>query len=213
VNAANHIRVLVADDHPAFREGVASAVMRREDMELAGVTSEGRLVLEAIRELNPDVAVVGMKMDDLDGLAVLKMLEADALLPTRVLFLSAFFEPATVHEAIRAGAGGYVSKEYGSEAICDAIAAVAHGHTVLCSDAQEAISSHVRDQPPAPLLSPREREVLELAAAGHSTAAIAERLYVSPATVKTQLHRIYQKLGVGDRTSAVAEAMRRGLVT
>lgn len=208
-----HCRVLVADDHPVFREGVASAIEGRTDMELVGAASSGQEALEAIRTLRPDIALLDMKMPGLDGLQVLEMLEADDV-PTRVVFLSAFFEPATVHEAVRAGASGYLSKEFGIETICEAIASVAQGHTVLCPEAQGAISEHLRGQPPprSPKISPREREILGLAAAGHSSTAIGEHLYLSPSTVKTHLQRIYQKLGASDRASAVAEAMRRGLL-
>jgi two-component system nitrate/nitrite response regulator NarL len=207
----NRVRVLVADDHPVVRDGVAAAIGARTDMELVGATSDGPKALEAIRRLRPDVAVLDMKMRDLDGVELLGVLEADEL-PTRVVFLSAFLEPAVVHAAIRAGARGYLSKQFEADVICDAVAAVAQGRTVLCAEAQKAIGSHLRDEPAGPSLTPREREVLVLAAAGHPTSEIAERLHMSPTTVKTHLHRTYQKLGVGDRTAAVAEAMRRGLL-
>jgi two-component system nitrate/nitrite response regulator NarL len=206
-------RVFVADDHPVFREALAAAIEDREDMELAGSASGGEEALQAIRVLGPEVALLDIRMPGLDGLAILTALTANDL-PTKVLFLSAYFEPATVFEAVRAGAGGYLSKDFKVDAICDAIATVARGGTVLCPQAQGAISKHVRGQPATreASLTPRECEVLSLAAAGNSSSAIAERLYLSPATVKTHLQRIYEKLGASDRAAAVAEGMRRGLI-
>ena len=207
------MRVLVADDHPVFREGVAAAIDARPDLELVEAVSSGEAALATIRKLRPDVALLDMRMPGLDGLAVLAALEADGL-SAKVLFLSAYFEPSTVHEAVRAGASGYLSKQSDVESICEAIAEVAQGRTVLCPEAQEAISRHVRSQPAeqGPSLTPREQEILALAAAGDSSTVIAKQLYLSPATVKTHLQRIYQKLGTPDRASTVAEAMRRGLL-
>jgi two-component system nitrate/nitrite response regulator NarL len=203
----------VADDHPVFRQGVMAAIRKRGGIDLDGDASTGDEALEAIRRLRPDVAVLDMKMPGLDGIEVLRAVRAEGL-PTRIIFLSAFLQPATVYEAVRAGASGYLSKELEVDAICDAITEVAEGRTALGPEAQGAISEYLRDQAPqeAPSLSPREREILGLAAAGHTSGVIAERLYLSPTTVKTHLQRIYQKLGVNDRASAVAEAMRRGLL-
>jgi two-component system, NarL family, nitrate/nitrite response regulator NarL len=115
---------------------------------------------------------------------------------------------------VEAGARGYISKDSSSDAICDAIAAVASGEVVMGAEIQNSIAQEIRMRAPVEKnpLSDREREIVELTADGHSVAEIAERLYLSPATVKTHLQRVYQKLGVSDRAAAVAEAMRRGLV-
>ncbi len=153
-----------------------------------------------------------MKMPGLDGLEVARSVALDGP-PTNILILSAYFDRHTICEAVEAGVLGYISKDMGADLICDAILKVAKGHTVLCEEAQEALADQVREGAPAqPGLSPREREVLQLTAAGNSAAQVADQLYLSPATVKTHLQRAYEKLGVSDRAAAVAEAMRRGML-
>jgi two-component system nitrate/nitrite response regulator NarL len=209
----NQIRVLVADDHPVYREGLAETISRRVDLELVAEAESGSDALELIQKLSPDVAVIDMKMPGLGGMEVARaVLEAE--LPTRVLFLSGYVESATVYEAVQAGARGYISKDHDAEMICEAIAAVAGGQMVLAPEIQEAIAEEIRrrteDAPRS--LSRREREILAITAEGKSAAEVADRLYLSPATVKTHLQRIYQKLGVSDRAAAVAEALRRGLL-
>jgi two-component system nitrate/nitrite response regulator NarL len=213
MNAEAQIRVVVADDHPLYRQGLAETISRRGDLELVGEAGSGGDALELIRELNPDVAVIDMKMPGLGGMEVARaVLEADVA--TRVLFLSGYVEGATVYEAVQAGARGYISKDHDAEMICEAIAAVAGGQMVMAPEAQEAIAKEIRlrtkDAPSS--LSQREQEILGMTAEGKSAAEIADRLYLSPATVKTHLQRVYQKLGVSDRAAAVAEALRRGVL-
>jgi two-component system nitrate/nitrite response regulator NarL len=204
--------VLVADDHPVYRQGLINAVEERAELVLAGEADSGKSALKAIRELKPDVAVLDMKMPDLDGLEVLRSVALDGS-STKVLFLSGFLESGTVYGAIEAGARGYISKDSRAERICEAIAAVADGQMVFGPETQDAIGSEIRLRAPAPPnpLTEREREILSLTADGHSAVEIGGRLFLSPATVKTHLQRIYQKLEVSDRAAAVAEGMRRGM--
>jgi two-component system nitrate/nitrite response regulator NarL len=138
---------------------------------------------------------------------------AEDELETHIMFLSAFLESTTVYEAVEAGARGYISKESDADAVCDAVAAIAAGETIIGPETAGAIAEEIRLRAPAErtALSKREREILKLTANGDSAPEIAKQLYLSPATVKTHLQRIYQKLGVSDRAAAVAEAMRRGL--
>ena len=207
------IRVLLADDHPVFRQGLIDAIKRAPDLELAADVDTGRRALNEIRRLKPDVAVLDMKMPELDGIDVMRALSRDSL-ETQVLFLSAFLESNTVYGAVEAGARGYISKDCEPQVICDAIAAVGRGETVLGPETQVAIAEEIRLRMPATPnpLSQREREILLLTAEGLSASDIAAKLYLSPATVKTHLQRVYQKLGVSDRAAAVAEAMRKGLL-
>ncbi len=207
------VRVIVADDHPLYRESVVRAVKDRPEFELVGEAADGRTVLEDIRRLGPDVAVLDYKMPELDGLQVLNAIQRDGL-PTRVVLLSAFLEGAVVYQAVAAGAAAYLSKDADRARICDAIAAVARGETVLSPEAQAGIATEVRvrGRVERPALTGREHEILVLVAEGRAAPDIAGQLHLSPATVKGHLQAIYEKLGVSDRAAAVAEGMRRGLL-
>ena len=206
--------VVIADDHPLYREALAGAISRRPDLELVGEAVDGRTALELIRERIPDVAVLDMRMPDLRGLDVVAALTRDGS-PTRVLMLSAARESSVVYAAVAAGAAGYWSKDGERDAICDAIAAVARGEKVLDPSLQAGVFTEIHSREinaDRPVLTDREREILALIAAGMSAPAIGQQLFLSTATVKTHLAHLYEKLGVSDRAAAVAEAMRRGLL-
>ena len=206
--------MLIADDHPLYREGLARAVSSRPDLELVAESGDGRDALEQIRSLKPDVAVLDLHMPGLEGIDIAEAIGRDQL-PTRVLMLSAAVESALVYGAVAAGAAGYWSKEADRTVICDAIAAVARGESVLDPALQAGVFTeiHSREVDDArPVLTERERQILDLIAEGMTAPAIGRQLFLSPATVKTHLGHLYEKLGVGDRAAAVAEAMRRGLL-
>jgi two-component system, NarL family, nitrate/nitrite response regulator NarL len=205
--------VLVADDHPLYREAVVRAVRARPEFELVGEAGDGREALERIRAVAPDVAVLDVEMPALRGLEIVEALRRDAI-PTRVVLLSAHLESETVYRAVAAGVAAYLSKAAPGERICDAIAAVARGEVILPAEVQAGLASEIRlrSERVRPALSPREQEVLALIAEGLSAPAVARELQLSTATIKTHLKTLYEKLGVGDRAAAVAEAMRRGLL-
>jgi two-component system nitrate/nitrite response regulator NarL len=208
------VRVLVADDHPIYREGIVRAVKERPDLELVGEAEDGRQALDEIKRTGPDVALLDIRMPGLEGPQVLNALHRDGL-KTKVIFLSAFMESELAYETVAAGARGYLSKESAREEICDAIAAVARGGTALAPEAQAGLAAEVQERERTagePQLTPREREVLHLIAEGLSSPEIGKRIHLSPTTVKSHLHKLYEKLGVSDRAAAVAEAMRRGLL-
>jgi two-component system, NarL family, nitrate/nitrite response regulator NarL len=208
------VSVVVADDHPLFREGIERAVRERPELELVAGAADGREALDRIRDLEPGVAVVDLKLPGLDGLQILNAVTRDAL-PTRVLFLSASGDPEVVYRAVQGGAAGYFLKESDREAILDAIAAVARGRTVIDPNLQAGVFDQIRLRGTGddrPILTAREREVLTLMADGLSGPQIADRLIVALPTVKTHQARLYEKLGVSERAAAVAEAMRRGLL-
>jgi two-component system, NarL family, nitrate/nitrite response regulator NarL len=208
------VRIVVADDHPLFREGIERAVRERPELELVGSAGDGREALAAIRELAPAVAVLDLRLPGLDGLQILNAVTRDDL-PTRVLFLSASGDPELVYRAVQGGAAGYFRKEADRQAILDAIAAVARGRTVVDPELQAGVFDQIRlrgSGEDRPILTSREREVLTLMAEGLSGPQIAERLIVAVPTVKTHQARLYEKLGVSERAAAVAEAMRRGLL-
>jgi two-component system nitrate/nitrite response regulator NarL len=208
------VGVVVADDHPLFREGLERAVRGRPDLELLWAAAEGREALERIRALAPDVAVLDLRLPDLDGLQILNALVREGS-RTGVVFLSATAEQELVYSAVQAGARGYFRKEADREAILDGIAAVARGRTAIDLELQTGVLEQIRMHRPyddRPVLTPREREVLALMSEGLSGPQIAERLIVALTTVKTHQGRVYEKLDVSDRAAAVATAMRRGLL-
>jgi two-component system nitrate/nitrite response regulator NarL len=207
------VRVVVADDHPLFRRGVVQAVEHRSDLTLVGEHADGEAALAAIRELRPDVALLDVRMPKLSGIEVLEAAAQDDL-PTRVVLLSGYPDPDAIYRAVAAGAAGFLVKSESGSEICERLVAVSRGETVLSPEVQRQLAGQLRTKahPGAPVLSPREREILELIADGELAPAIARRLGLSPATVRTHLQHLYEKLGVSDRAAAVAAAMRRGML-
>jgi two-component system nitrate/nitrite response regulator NarL len=205
--------VYVAFDHPMFMQALVDAIQQHPDLELAGTATTGPEALEGIRAASPDVAVLDMQLPTIDGREVLEHAAGDGL-RTRFLFLTSDMGSGHVYAAVAAGASGYLSKTLERDAICDAIAAVAAGAVVLSPEAQATLAGAIREREAheRPALTARERAVLSLCAEGLSTREVAIRLGVASATVKTHLQSIYHKLDVPDRTSAVAAALRRGLL-
>lgn len=207
------VRVLVADDHPVYREGVARAISDRAGLELVGVAADGREAMSRIRELTPDVAVLDVRMPGLSGIDVVAEIARERL-PTRVLLLSAQSDEQLIFDGVSVGASGYLLKDSDRSDICAAVEAIAAGRAVLAPEAQTALAQGVRLRGAAqgPAISEREREVLALTADGLSAPQIGARLHLSPATVKSHLQNVYEKLGVSDRAAAVATAIRLGLL-
>ncbi len=207
------VRVLVADDHPVYRRGVVRVIGGRQGFEVVGEADNGGAALDGIVALAPDVALLDVDMPEPDGLDVLEEVVRREL-PTRVILLSGHAESDPMYRAIAAGVAGYLIKTADRDTICDAIAAVVRGETVLAAEVQQALAGELRTRSgsSAPLLSVRELEVLRLTADGCSAKEVAERLDISATTVRTYLSHAYDKLGVSDRAAAVAEAMRQGLL-
>jgi two-component system nitrate/nitrite response regulator NarL len=207
------VRVVVCDDHPIFREGAVRALTSSGLVDVVAEAEDGQAALESIRRHRPDVALVDYRMPGLDGAQVAAaLLQDDA--PTRVLIVSAHIESAIVYHALQQGAAGFLPKESTKSEIVNAVLACANGQEVLSPSLAAGLAGEVRRnaEPSRPTLSPREREVLRLIAAGRTIPAVAQELYLSPSTVKTHLQRLYEKLGVRDRAAAVAQAMRQGLL-
>jgi two-component system nitrate/nitrite response regulator NarL len=203
----------VADDHPVFREAVGRAITSRPEFKLAGQAGDGREALNEIRELAPSVALLDNELPSLTGVDVLRAVRRDSV-PTRVIILSADDSGSLVYEAVQLGAAGFLTKLATLTEICDAVAVVARGGTVLAPEVQPGLVDQVmsQSQTTAPVLSDRESEVLRLIAEGLSAPEIGARLYISSSTVKTHVRNLFEKLGVSDRAAAVAEGMRRGLL-
>jgi two-component system nitrate/nitrite response regulator NarL len=207
------IRVVVVDDHPLYREGVVRALSWSGTIDVVAEVGTGREALEAIKEHDPDIALVDYRLPDLDGLAIIHAAVRDRV-RTRIVMLSASRDSATVYRALEQGAAGYLAKDARREEIVAAVTRVAAGHTVVPAELVGGLADEIRlrGQADVPVLSDREQQVLRLFADGLSIPQVAEKLFLSPSTVKTHAQRLYQKLDVSDRAAAVAEAMRHGLL-
>ncbi|MER6076634.1 response regulator transcription factor [Streptomyces sp. NPDC001817] len=207
------VTVVVADDHPVYREGLVRGLTMSGHIEVLAEVGDGRAALAAINEHHPDVAIVDYRLPELDGLAVLHAVVRDAL-PTRVLLLSAVTDSKVVFKAVQEGTAGYLPKDASRKEIIEAIMQVSRGQTVIPGELAGSLAGEVRLRAAddAPVLSERESQVLKAFARGLSIPQIANDLYLSPATVKSHVQRLYQKLGVSDRAAAVAIAMRRGML-
>ena len=206
-------RVVVCDDHPLFREGMVRVLKASGGIEVVGEAADGRTALDTIRELKPDVAVVDYKMPGLDGVALAHAVARDEL-PTKVLLVSAFDDSSIVYEALSAGALGFMSKEAPPEQVVDAVRAIARGEEVVPPELARGLAGEVRKRAKGAMmvLTSRELEMVRFIADGLSVPDISRQIHLSPATVRTHIQKLYEKLGVSDRGAAVAEAMRRRLL-
>jgi len=207
------VTVVVADDHPLYREGVVRALSGNGRIEVVAEAEDGRQALALIREHRPDVALIDYKLPELDGIAVTNAVVRDEL-RTRVLLVSAFTDSALVYQALETGAAGFIPKEVRREQIVDAVLACARGEDIVPPELAAGLVSEIRlrRHSDRPALTPREAEILRLIAAGKSLPEISKELYLGLTTVKTHVQHLYDKLGVSDRAAAVASAMRRGLL-
>ncbi len=210
------LRVVIADDHPLFRDGLRAMFESEPDIELVGEASNGQEAVELASLLKPDVALMDIQMPDLDGIEATRRVIA-ASPNTRVLVVTMFEDDESVLAAMRAGARGYVVKGIRSADAIRAIRAVAEGEAIF----SQAVASRLvhmltdarhRTQPEAfPELTERERQTLGLMAQGHKNAAIAERLHLSPNTVRNYVTSIFDKLELADRSEAIIRARDAGL--
>lgn len=207
------VRVVVGDDHPMFRDGVVRALTASGSVNVVAEADDGLAALEAIRTHLPQVALLDYRMPGMDGAEVAAAVKRDEL-PTRVLLLSAHDESAIVYKALQEGAAGFLPKESSRSELVTAVLDCAKGRDVVAPSLAAGLAGEIRKraEPDGPVLSPREREVLMMIAAGSSVPAMAKELFLAPSTVKTHVQRLYEKLGVNDRGAAVAEAMRRKLL-
>ena len=202
------ITVLIADDHPVVRQGLAVLFEVQDDIALVGQASDGAQAVTLTRELDPDVLLLDLMLPGLDGMGVLAQLrEEDSR--TRVLVLTSAGGSARPALALQAGAAGFLYKDVDPDALVRAIRSVHDGHTVLAPGAAGLVAGRPgRDVRGVGALTSREREIFALLADGQSNREIARTLRVSEKTVKTHVSAVLAKLGVADRTQAALLAVR-----
>jgi DNA-binding NarL/FixJ family response regulator len=203
------IRVLVADDHPIVRSGIVGLLGAADDIEVVGEAADGQEAVDLALALEPDLVLIDLRMPRLTGD------EATALIlrarpGIRVIVLTTYESDSSILTAIEAGASGYLLKAAPQEEILAGIRSVARGEVALAPSIAALLVRRLAT--PAVSLSARETEVLGLVAQGLSNPAIAQRLFLGEATVKTHLLHAFEKLGVNDRTRAVTKAMELGIL-
>ena len=201
------IRVVVADDHPVTREGMAGVIESAGDMSVVEQCGDGVAAVEAFRRHRPDVTILDLRMPRLNGAEATAAILAEVP-EARVIVLSAVGADEAIYRALQAGARGYLLKDLTREELLEAIRAVHAGQRRIPPAVAERLASRMA----GPSLTPRELEVLQLMAQGRGNREIASVLRISEAGVKGHVGAIFGKLGVTDRTQAVTEALRRGFV-
>ena len=195
------IRVAIVDDHAVVRSGLEQLLANETDMEVVGTAGNGREALTVIADTNPDVVLMDLSMPDVDGLEATRRVTAEHP-DVHVVVLTSFADKQRIVDALEAGAVGYLLKDAEPETVATAVRAAAAGESPLDPKAARVLLDMRRTAAPAASLTAREREVLELVAAGLANKNIARRLGISERTVKAHLTRVFQTIGVVDRTQA-----------
>lgn len=208
------IRVLVVDDHDLARHGLMAMLSATPELEIVGEARTGREAISAARELLPDIVLLDVRMPDMDGLEATRRIKAERA-RTAVVIVTNHENPAYLREAVDAGAAGYLLKDVSRERLVGAVVEVANGGSVIERQALKGVLRDVSTGTDAPdaarSLTPRELEILAHLAEGLSNREIAERLVLSPETVKSHVAAVLNKLDVSDRTQAAVYAVRHGL--
>jgi DNA-binding NarL/FixJ family response regulator len=207
------IRVLIADDHPLYREGLAALLRAGPGTELAGIAATGPDAVELARQVRPDVVIMDLRMPGLNGIEATRRILADCP-HAAVIVLTMLDEDDSVIAALRAGARGYLLKGADQDAIRRAVHAAAAGEAIFGAGPAARVLESVARMPAAPVfpqLTDREREVLELIAQGRPNVAIAARLGLSEKTIRNNVSSILAKLQVADRSAAIVTARDAGL--
>jgi len=221
------IRIVVADDHPIFRDGLCKLLALEDDFEVVAQAQDGRQVLDVLQQYEPDILLLDLKMPGLDGLATLQRLQI-AKNKTRVIVLTASDDKNEFVQAMKLGTSGIVLKQTATELLIKSIRKVHAGEIWLDSHTTAAVIRQfvANDEAPAPApvaaaprererspLSQREREIVALVAQGFKNKEMAEKMFISEQTVKNHLHNIFDKLGVSDRLELALYAIHNNLHT
>jgi DNA-binding NarL/FixJ family response regulator len=212
------IRIAIADDHPVVREGLAAMLETQPDLEVVGHAATGPEAVALVASRDPDVLLLDLEMPELDGVAVLRRLREHGS-RTRAIVFTVFDTDERIIAAVEAGAAGYLLKGAPRGEVFAAVRTVAAGGSLLAPVAASAVLRRVRGEEAlravstAPVLTPRERSVLEHLARGLANKQIAAALGISERTVKFHVSSVFEKLGAGNRTEAVARAAQAGLIS
>jgi DNA-binding NarL/FixJ family response regulator len=201
------IRVLAVDDHPVFRDGIASIIDRQSDMVLVAESQNGAEAIEHFRLHRPDVVLMDVQMPDMDGIEATERICSESP-EARIIILTTFKGDVRASKALAAGAWGYLLKNAVRKELIDSIRAVHAGRRTILSEVAMELTEHAADES----LSARELEVLRCVASGSANKEIARQCKISEETVKTHVAKILAKLGAKDRTHAVAIALKRGII-
>ncbi len=209
------LRIVLADDHPVVRGGLRALLNTIDGLEVVGEASNGESAIREVQLLRPDVVLMDVRMPGLDGIEATRRIRA-SVPDTAVIILTMYDDDATVFTAMKAGALGYLLKDAEQDQIAGAIRAVAAGQAIFGPGVATQVLGYFAGRPAPkaeafPELTERERDVLELLASGHRTAAIAGRLFLSPKTVSNHMTSIFAKLEVADRAAAIVRARESGL--
>jgi len=204
------IRIVLVDDHPVVRHGLRGMLDAEPDLSVVGEAGSGDAGVTLAAAVRPDIVLMDLRMPDGDGVSATERI-VKTVPGARVIVLTTYESDRDILRAIEAGACGYLLKDTSPAELADAVRAAARGETVLAPSVASTLVRQVR-QPAPPALSARESEVLRLVASGLTNAEIGKQLFISEATVKTHLLRVFNKLDVADRTAAVTTAMRHGLL-
>ena len=213
------IRVLIADDHAIIREGLRVMLGNQQDMVVVALATNGREAIQLVDEHKPDVAVIDISMPELNGVeAIQQMMPRHPRL--QVVVLSIHENKPYVYRALKAGAMGYLIKETAGLEVVDAVRAVYHGERYLSQRIMDLLTTEsfqknksLSDMGPLEILSPRERQILQLVAEGKTSQEIAERLWISSKTVDTYRSRLMHKIRVEDMASLVKFAIQHGVIS
>ena len=201
------IRILLVDDHTILREGLAAVLNAVDGFEVVGQAGDGKAALDFYRELQPDVAIVDLRMSPMDGVSLTQALR-DQYPNAKVILLTTYDTDEEIFRGLRAGASSYLLKDVDSSRLADTIRSVNAGRKEIPPEIAAKLADHVASE----TLTPRQEEVLRGVAEGKSNLEIAKALFVSEGTVKAHVKAILQKLGARDRTQAITIAIKRGLV-
>ncbi len=208
------LRIVVADDHTLMRSGLVSLLKAMNDVEVVGEAGDGREALHLVKELQPDIVVMDISMPELNGLDAAERVKQHAE-KTKVIILSMHANEEYVAQALKAGASGYLLKDAAINELQMAVKAVAQGQFFLSpSISRQVVDSYLHGGPTGlDLLSPRQREILQLIAEGKSTREIAETLHLSVKTIESHRVQLMDRLDIHDVAGLIRYALRKGLIT